>query len=67
MRGWIRARWGGGERGMRDRWVGEVSMEGEMGGCNGVRTGHHGPACDTSRLNTSLVICLVTQETVDVL
>jgi len=52
---------------MRDRWVGEVSMEGEMGGCNGVRTGHHGPACDTSRLNTSLVICLVTQETVDVL
>ncbi len=44
-------KWEEGERGMRDRWVGEVVAEGETdreGGSNGVKIGHYGSACDSS-------------------
>lgn len=39
----MREKWEKGERGMRDRWVGEVVVE---GGSNGV--GHYRSACDSS-------------------
>lgn len=42
--------WEEGERGMRDRWVGEVVVEGETGEgeSNEVEIGHYGSACDSS-------------------